>query len=95
MWGVTPVQQVKLGVYDDALQCLVSAKLTAGGVIAHFHHHRVLTLVERRFARYEMMLGFESGGTQMAGEPLANDVAIQRAKHAVDKHTSGPFTVVM
>lgn len=51
--------------------------------------------MNRRLALDEMVPGAEPKGTQMAEEPLANDVAIQWAKRAVDRPPFELFTVVM
>ena len=55
-FGVSPVErQAKLGVFTDALRHLARQGLTAAVVIANFHRQRVLSLMERRLAIYQLI----------------------------------------
>ena len=54
-WGVSPPErQAKLTVYTDALRHLAKRGLTAAAVIANFHRQRVLPLMERKLAIYQL-----------------------------------------
>jgi len=56
-WGyeVSPLErQAKLEVFTKALKSLVRRGLTAAAVVANFHRQRVLPLMERRLAIYQL-----------------------------------------
>lgn len=77
------------------MKALAEVRLTAGGVIAQFHRWRVLPLMESRLTLDQVQPGYEPAGTQMGQDPLADDIAIQRARRAVDKLQDDPFVVPM
>ena len=49
-----PERQAKLTVYTDALRHLAKRGLTAAAVIANFHRQRVLPLMERKLAIFQL-----------------------------------------
>ena len=53
-WGVPHERQPRLKVLTDALQRLARKGLTAPAVIANFHRQRVIPLMERRLAIFEL-----------------------------------------
>ena len=60
------------------------------GVIANFNRRRVLTLMERRLFLFKMTEGAPSEVTQMAAEPLSDEVATQRAGKGVTQPPNNP-----
>lgn len=86
VYGVSPkAKQDQLKVYVDALRGLADAGLTAGSVIAHFHHRRVLPLMERKLRLYQMTTDALPEGTKISKEALLDELVLHRAKHTVDK----------
>ena len=83
-----PERQAKLGVFIDVLQHLACQGLTAAAVIANFHRQRMLPLMERRLAIYQLMPQAASEGSWMVAELLTHDVATQRAKRTVSQFPS-------
>ena len=90
-----PEQQKKLDPLLAALVRLAENGLTASGVIAHFQRRRVLPLMERRLALYKMVAGADTTCSAMAAEPLTDEVALQRAKRAVDRLAENPWVPPM
>ena len=84
-------RQAKLEVFTEALKRLVRRGLTAAAVAANFHWQRVLSLMERRLAIYQLTPQAASEGLQMSRELLSHDVATQRAKSIV-AHFPANFT---
>jgi hypothetical protein len=62
----------------DALKRLRNRGLTATGVIATFHHQRVLPLVEWRLRLHEMMPEAEVESSRMSSATLTIDDLIKR-----------------
>jgi hypothetical protein len=62
----------------DALQRLRNRGLTATGVIATFHHRRVLPLVEWWLRLHEMMLEAKVESSRMLSATLTIDDLIKR-----------------
>ena len=81
--GVTSQCQAKLKAFTEALKRLARRGLTAAAVIANFHRQRVLPLMERRLAIFQLTPEAASEGSWMSGELLFYDVAAKRAKIAV------------
>ena len=52
-------------------------------VVANFHRQRVLPLMERRLAIFQLTPQAASYALQMSGELLSHDVTAQRAKYTV------------
>ena len=72
------------------LQCLAGKGLTAAAVVASFHRQRVLPLMERKLAIYQLMSQAVSEGSRMVVEQLTQDVATQRANRTVAQFPSNP-----
>ena len=54
-FGVSPPKcQSKVEVFTEVLKCLACKGLTAAAVITNFHWQRVLPLMERRLAIYQL-----------------------------------------
>ena len=85
-----PERQAKLTVFTDALRHLVKEGLTAAAVIANFHRQRVLPLMERRLAIFQLTPEASVEGSQMVMRALSRDAAAQRAKSAVANFPSDP-----
>ena len=86
MWGYgvsPPERQAKLEVFTEALKRLADKGLTAATVIANFHRQRVLPLMERRLAIYQLTPKAVPEGSRMSRRLLSHDAAAQRAKSAV------------
>lgn len=94
-FGVSPAEkQSQLNVYTNALQQLAGAGLSAADVILRFHQRRVLPLMERKLALWEMAPGADLEGTQMKAGALGDEYAIQRARRAVSHFPADPCAVV-
>ena len=70
-----PERQAKLGVFINALQHLACQGLTAAAVIANFHRQRVLTLMERRLAIYQLIPKAVPEGSRMSRKLLSRNAA--------------------
>ena len=82
--GMSPAErQSKLKVYTDALWHLADKGLTTASVIANFHRQRVLPLMERRLAIYQLIPKAIPEGSRMSRKLLSHDAAAQRAKSTV------------
>jgi len=82
--GLTPPEcQAKLEVFTEALKRLACRGLTAAAIIANFYRQRVLPLMERRLAIYQLTPKAASEGSWMSRKLLSHDVTAQRAKSAV------------
>ena len=64
--------------------------LTAPAVIANFHRQRVIPLMERRLAIFELTPEAAAEGSRMSSVLLSLDVAALRAKSAVSHFPSDP-----
>ena len=82
--------QPRLKVLTDALQRLARKGLTAPAVIANFHRQRVIPLMERRLAIFELTPEAAVEGSRMSSVPLSLDAAALRAKSAVSHFPSDP-----
>jgi hypothetical protein len=83
-YGVLPAErEAKLQVFTKVLQCLAGKGLTAAAVVASFHRQRVLPLMERKLAIYQLTPQAMSEGSRMVVELLTHDVTTQRAKRTV------------
>jgi hypothetical protein len=89
-WGVVHECQSRLKVFVDALQHLVKKGLMAPAVIANFHRQRVIPLMERRFAIFELTPEAAAKGSRMSSVLLSLDATVQRAKRAVAYFPSDP-----
>ena len=89
-WGVPLKRQPRLKVLNDALQRLARKGLTAPAVIANFHRQRVIPLMERRLAIFELTPEAAAEGSRMSSVLLSLDVAALRAKSAVSHFPSDP-----
>ena len=89
-WGAVHERQAKLEVFIDALQHLVKKGLTAPTVIANFHRQRVIPLMERRLAIFELTPEAAVEGSRMSSELLPLDVAAQRVRSKVAHFPSDP-----
>ena len=72
------------------MQCLAGKGLTAGTLIANFHRQRVLPLMERRLAIFELTPEATVEGSRMARRSFSRDIAAQRAKRTVAAFPSNP-----
>jgi hypothetical protein len=82
-YGVSPPKcQTKLRVFFEALKLLVNKGLTAAAVIANFHRQRVLPLMERKLAIYQLTPKATPEGSRMSKRLLSHDAAALRAKSA-------------
>ena len=88
--GVPHERQPRLKVLTDALQCLARKGLTAPAVIANFHRQRVIPLMERRLAIFELTPEAAAEGSRMLSVLLSLDAADQRAKSVVAHFPSDP-----
>ena len=70
-------------MFTDALKRLAVKRLTAATVIANFHRQRVLPLMERRLAIFQLTPEAAPEGSQMSRRLLSRDTATQRAKSTV------------
>ena len=75
-------------MFTDALQHMARRGLTAAAVIANFHQQRVLPLMERKLAIYQLMPKAAPEGSRMSKKLLSLDAAAQRAKSAVAHYPS-------
>ena len=89
-WRVVHERQARLQVFIDALQHLAKKGLTAAAVIANFHRQRVIPLMERRLAIFELTPEAAAEGSRMSNGLLSLDAAAQRAKGAVAHFPSNP-----
>ena len=64
--------------------------LTAAAVIANFHRQRVIPLMERRLAIFELTPEAVSEGSRMSSVLLSLDAAALRVKCAVSHFPSNP-----
>ena len=80
--------QPRLKVLTDALQRLARKGLTAPAVIANFHRQRVIPLMERRLAIFELTPEAAAEGSRMSSELLPFDAAAQRVRSAVAHYPS-------
>ena len=64
--------------------------LTAPAVIANFHRQRVILLMERRLAIFELTLEAAAKGSRMSSDLLSLDAAALRVKSAVSHFPSNP-----
>ena len=62
-------------MFTDALQHLAHRGLTAAAVIANFHRQRVLPLMERRLAIYQLNPKAIPEGSRMTRKLLSLDAA--------------------
>ena len=85
-----PERQARLKVFIEALQYLAKKGLTASTVIANFHWQRVIPLMERRLAIFELTPEAAVEGSRMSSVPLSLDAAALRAKSAVSHFPSNP-----
>jgi hypothetical protein len=69
---------------------LAKKRLTAPAVIANFHRQRVIPLMERRLAIFELTPEAAAVGSRMSNVLLSLDAAAQRAKSAVAHFPSEP-----
>ena len=76
----------------DALQRLARKGLTAPAVIANFHRQRVIPLMERRLAIFELTPEAAAEVSRMSSMLLSLDAAAQRARSAVVHFPSDPRT---
>ena len=67
----------------NVLQRLARKGLTAPAVIVNFHRQRVIPLMERRLAIFELTLEATGEGSRMSSVLLSLDTAALRAKSAV------------
>ena len=70
-------------MFIEALQYFAKKGLTAAAVIANFHRQRVIPLMERRLAIFEMTPEAVTEGSRISSGLLPLDAAAQRAKSAV------------
>jgi len=88
--GVVPECQDRLKVFIEALQYLAKKGLTAAAVIANFHRQRVIPLMERRLAIFEITPKAAAKGSRMSNGLLSLDATTQRANSAVAHFPSDP-----
>ena len=82
--GVSPPErQARLEVFIDALQYLAKKGRTALAVITNFHRQRMIPLMERRLAIFELTPEAATEGSRISSGLLPLDTAAQRAKSAV------------
>ena len=89
-WGVPHDRQPMLKVLIDALQRLGRKGLTAPAVIVNFYRQRVIPLMERRLAIFELTPEATAEGSRMSSMLLSLDATAQRAKSAVAHFPSDP-----
>ena len=89
-WGVVHERQSRLKVFVDALQHLAKKGLTVPAVIANFHRQRVIPLMERRLAIFELTPEAAAEGSRMSSVLLSLEAATQRAKRVVAHFPSDP-----
>ena len=77
-------------MFIEALQYFAKKGLTAAAVIANFHRQRVIPLMERRLAIFEMTPEAATEGSRISSGLLPLDAAAQRAKSAVARFPSNP-----
>ena len=85
--GAKAEDQPRLEPIIEALRTLARRGLTVASVIANFHRRRVVPLMERPLAIFEMSAAADAaalGRSRMLEEPLAPAYAAGRAKRAVD-----------
>ena len=70
-------------MFTDALRHLVKKGLMAAAIIANFHRQRVLPLMERRLAIFQLTPEASVEGSQMVMRALSRDAAAQRVKSTV------------
>ena len=70
-------------MFIEALQYFAKKGLTVAAVIANFHRQRVIPLMERRLAIFEMTPEAATEGSRISSGLLPLDAAAQRAKSAV------------
>ena len=85
-----PECQARLKVFIDVLQDLAKKGLTAPATIANFHRQRVIPLMERRLAIFELTSEAAAEGSRMSSVLLSLDAAAHRAKSAVAHFPSDP-----
>ena len=83
-------RQPRLKVLTDALQRLAKKGLTTPAVIANFHRQRVIPLMERRLAIFELTPKAAAEGSRMSSVLLSPDATSLRAKSAVPHFPSDP-----
>ena len=81
-------RQARLKVLTDALQRLARKGLMAPAVIVSFHRQRVIPLMERRLAIFELTPEATAEGSRMSSVLLSLDAAALRAKSAVSQFSS-------
>ena len=81
--GTPPFLVIALRNVNNALQHLTRRGLTVPAVIANFHRQRVLPLMERRLAIYQLIPKAIPEGSRMSRKLLSHDAAAQRAKSTV------------
>ena len=69
---------------------MAKKELTAAAVIANFHRQRVIPLMERRLAIFELTSEAAAEGSRMSSVLLSLDAAAHRAKSAVAHFPSDP-----
>ena len=85
-----PAQQDKLEGLTDALAHLAKKGLTAAVVIANFHRHRVIPLMERALPIFKLTPGTQASGSRTAVELLSRTTAARRARYAVAEFPQNP-----
>jgi hypothetical protein len=74
----------------EALRDLAGRGLTAGVVLAHLHHWRIVPLMEKPLRIFEMTETADPvalAGSRTAQSPLLRDYAVTRARSTVDSRT--------
>ena len=77
-------------MFTDALRHLAKKGLRAATVIANFHRQRVLPLMERKLAIFQLTSKASVEGSRMSAEDLPHGIATARAKSAVTNFPSDP-----
>ena len=85
-----PAQQAKLGVLTDALAHLAKKGLTAAAVIANFHRHRVIPLMERALPIFKLTPGTQASGSRTVVELLSRTTTARMAMYAVAEFPHDP-----
>ena len=85
-----PERQTRLKVFIEVLQYLVKKGLTAAAVIANFHRQRVIPLMERRLAIFELTPEAVAEGSRMSSGLLPLNATAHWAKSAVAHFPSDP-----
>ena len=88
--GVPHECQPRLKVLTDALQRLAKKGLTAPAVIANFHRQRMIPLMERRLAIFELTPEAVAEGSRMSSGLLPLNATAHWAKSAVARFPSDP-----